>query len=205
MPLSGYLKTSDPGRISTIAIAGSKERRKKILPTRYNSKTAAETVYMRDCVTHGSPESMGGTVPVEMFRNEGKEWISLGIARCCVLCWLVIVPPTNDFPEPQPLPVGKGAAADGGSPRRRGPDKQPRTRAESKTMQSAAKDLKGWLDADPSMPMSVAELMAGTGLPRASMNRLLDKMVEKGYLVREEEESASGRKRWMYYSSKKEA
>lgn len=113
LPLSGFLKTSDPGRISTISITGDKTRKKKLVPTKYDSNHAQQTMYVRDCIEHDLSGELRGVVPVQLFRfKEGQGWQEVGIAKCCTLCWKIIVPPTDDFPRALPLPVGKAREQD---------------------------------------------------------------------------------------------
>jgi len=178
MPLSGYMKTLDPGRISSVSITGFKERRKKLLPTKYDSDQGRTTMYVRDCVTHDAEGARGGLVPVELFTNSGGAWVSQGIAKCCVLCWLIVIPPSDDFPSPQPLPVGDAAVRERG--KGRGSDKKPRTRSASKESQVAAAKIVEHLKLESDEPATTASLMGMTGLPRATLNRILAGLITDG-------------------------
>jgi hypothetical protein len=114
MPLVGFLSMKeDPGRISTITTGvGDKQRRKKILPLM--GAPLPETkgdgmylrLYVRDCPSH---EHGGVAVPVELMRlGAGQKWAPVGMARCCPLCWLILVKPSGIYlPDPLPQPVMK--------------------------------------------------------------------------------------------------
>lgn len=106
MPLVGYLKTSDGGRISSITnLDGDKKRRKKIYAPVRATKDMYLTLYVYDCSSH---EPRGAVVPVQLKRYEGEEWISLGVASCCPLCWRILVPPVGvELPEPQTLDLSE--------------------------------------------------------------------------------------------------
>jgi hypothetical protein len=101
MPLRGYLKTSDRGRISSIsAIDHDPTRRKKILPISKHSENMYVQIYVLDCSTH---ETGGPVVPVVLMQlKQGLGWEELGTAKCCPLCWAVLQPPPGIS-----LPVAK--------------------------------------------------------------------------------------------------
>lgn len=104
MPLAGYMKTNDPGRISSISdYPGDRTRRKKIKPIEYTSNDSAISMYVMDCDSHGSPEKPGGVIVDVMLKTlvPGVGWKDLGLAKCCPLCWRVIKPPKDVvLPEP---------------------------------------------------------------------------------------------------------
>ena len=101
MPLHGYLKSLDKGRISTITnLNGDKSRRKKLLPARKDDRLSSQ-LFVNDCVTH---DPRGGVVPVILVdREPGKGWVEIGVAKCCPLCWMIIEPPDGvELPDPTP-------------------------------------------------------------------------------------------------------
>jgi len=114
MPLVGFLSVKDPGRISTITNLPGEDRnhRKKILPLRgaelpsIKSDNLYLTIYVRDCPSH---KPRGALLPVELRRLHGQEWRTVGEARCCPLCWMIVVKPTEElgFPDPLPQPLIK--------------------------------------------------------------------------------------------------
>lgn len=103
MGLNGYLKTSDPGRISSVSPSNDKTRRKQILPLVRGGSKLSSRLYVRDCSDHSLG---GGAVPIELFDYKpGGGWKSLGMAKVCVLCWLILTPPVEvSLPDPLPLP-----------------------------------------------------------------------------------------------------
>jgi len=204
VPLNGYMKTSDPGRISTITVAGGVKgftRHKKLFPTKYDSKQGRTFMYVRDCEEHDVQQAPGGVIPVELFTYVDGKQQSQGIAKCCVFCWLILVPPTPEFPAPQPLPTGKAATSEDSGLKTRGKDLKPRTRTETVAVIKAAELIKRVLSDDPSQSYPVVELVSLTSLPRATLNRLLGKMEEKGYIQKEIEVAPNGRKRIVYFST----
>jgi hypothetical protein len=107
MPLFGYMKTSDPGRIASINnVAEDKSRRKRIITLEGTSKELYVQIMVRDCETHDPP---GAVVPVELFEYvPGGAWRSLGTAQCCPLCWRIIRPPKGSFlPKPKKQVLAK--------------------------------------------------------------------------------------------------
>lgn len=90
MPLVGYLGTTkNVGRISTItSLDGDQNRKKKITSAR---RVGYVSLMVRDCLTH---EPRGAVVPVELKEYQaGTGWVEIGIARCCPLCWRILVAP----------------------------------------------------------------------------------------------------------------
>lgn len=104
MPLVGFLQTNDPGRISSITnVQGDLTRRKKIIPIPVHVSNIFTEMYVVDCVSH---EPMGSVVPVEIMERGPVGWDLVGVAKCCPLCWAILVPPVGvDFPEAKPLEI----------------------------------------------------------------------------------------------------
>jgi hypothetical protein len=115
MPLHGYLKTSSPGRISTITnYNGDKTRSKKLYTL---DSSLSSRIYIADCVTH---DPVGGVVPVIIVEFQpGTGWTELGTAKCCPLCWMILVPPVDDFPDPVLQLSPDPAPRKGAKPRRK--------------------------------------------------------------------------------------
>lgn len=114
MPLTGYMRTTDPGRISSISgYLGDKTRRKKIRPITHSSNDAEISMYVMDCGWHNLSKKTGGVV-VPVFLKElvrGVGWGDLGMAKCCPLCWRILEPPVGMvLPEPDIQVFELGAA-----------------------------------------------------------------------------------------------
>lgn len=100
------MQQRDPGRVSTIVISPldlprEKQLRRKILPP---TKGRSNELFVEDCVSH--TPGVDATVPVALQRlqPEGAGWTEVGTARCCPLCWSIVVPPTGvDIPKALPL------------------------------------------------------------------------------------------------------
>lgn len=104
MPLQGYLKTSEPSRISSIS-TGTREKRKQIIAPSSGGEQVYVIMRVTDCLDHSSPHP---TVPVELMeRHEGGRWDSKGVARCCPLCWKILEFPQGFNPEIIPQVLSK--------------------------------------------------------------------------------------------------
>lgn len=98
MPLTAFMKTSDPNRVSTITpdLNDISRRRKLYLPLRAVGKDVYEKIFVADCQTH-----VGGvSIPVHILRKVGDEWIDQGIGKCCPLCWRMVVGPDGEIDPP---------------------------------------------------------------------------------------------------------
>lgn len=99
MPLYGYLKSSEPGRISSLTDReGDKNHRKKIKAMPEGLADPVYALYVLDCFQH---EPGGVVVPVvlKLLAPQGG-WDELGVAKCCPLCWRILQPPVGiDLPE----------------------------------------------------------------------------------------------------------
>lgn len=88
MPLVAFMKQKDRNRISTITpnLEDRSQSRKLMVPA--YSSDVYDHLYVVDCKSH-----IGGvTVPVELRDFvTGTGWVVRGIARCCPICWRVIV------------------------------------------------------------------------------------------------------------------
>lgn len=115
MPVVGYLKNSDHGRISTVTNKdGDLSRRKKIQPIAVFSADIHSTLYVVDCVNH---EPMGAVIPVILKKFvSGVGWVEIGVAKCCPLCWRILVRPVDsDLPEPSEIQIERKDTDNGGS------------------------------------------------------------------------------------------
>jgi len=115
MPLVGYLKTKEPGRISSITnLDGDLERRKKIRQIPNQMKEPSISMYVLDCYTH---EPGGSVVPVILKElTPGRGWQEIGVAKCCPLCWRIIQPPVGvDLPVAIDQPVLSASITDTGT------------------------------------------------------------------------------------------
>lgn len=187
MPMRGYLKTSDRTRLSTISVDGKLNRRKKLELTRYSTKTGRSKMYVRDCVEHDSPGTIGGLVPVELFTNSGKTWSSVGTYKCCVLCWRIVDPA---FPVVTPQPAE--AVYDEDSKK----ESASRARTGRKTKRASSSGDKpefipladrvfSFFESNPNVWFSTPEIVAGLGASRAGVIACLKPLVADQYLEKE--------------------
>lgn len=189
MPIVGYLKTSDPGRISTLTNAdGDPKRRKKLEPIRLVSNDMYLRLYVLDCSSH-TPR--GAVVPVILKQYKpGTGWEELGKAICCPLCWRIIIPPVGaNLPEAQPLVVREVE--------RRTAKKV--TRIQGTPLATQRIDQITQLAAKG--PISSHDVAGFVGINRPTAVRLLQIMVKMGRL--EIEPSYGGRGRKTIYKLKK--
>jgi hypothetical protein len=103
LPLNGYLRTSAPKEISTITVVpkggGDELRKKRIRRLDGLTKEAQLSIYAYPCESHDPP---GGLVPVTLFywAPLKNNWEELGEAKCCILCYEVVLPPAAGLPRP---------------------------------------------------------------------------------------------------------
>jgi len=203
MPLTGYMKTKEPGRISSITtVDGDKARRKQIRPMEPGMKDPVYAMYVADCSVH---EHGGVVVPVMLKRLvQGWGWEELGVAKCCPLCWRIITPPVGiDLPPAvERLAVESASPANGtaaqnsetskAAPGKKGP---PRGFEIQKMITSY---LEGVMAAD------VYEIMALLECSRPTALRHLNRMIRTKKL--EKEIGGGGGNKTMYWLiQKKEA
>lgn len=178
MPLRGYMKTTDPGRISSITNVEDKSRRKRIVPLPVKTKEMYIRMYVADCETHDPP---GTVAPVELFAHrDGVGWVSLGIAKCCPLCWLIIQPPPDtDLPPPRPVEYGdpNSAFAQGRRKKPSRKDKKLREDPYSKYFEVVSILRKAGT-------LTTAEVMSTLGLRRTAARRYLEQAVERKVAVK---------------------
>lgn len=181
MPLEGYLGTLDPGRISSVCtVPGDKTRRKKIKPnTRGTEASTQLSMYVRDCETH---EPRGAVVPVELFNyDQGVGWKSVGVAKCCPLCWRILVAPEGvELPDPQPNPpVGRRP----NSAQREGL-KIGRLKRQKKPVQQVTPAISEAIEAYimDGAPFSVQDVMSTSGKARTPVRKALVAAVKSGKL-----------------------
>lgn len=179
MPLHGYLGKTNPGRISSInTIEGDPSRRKKIKLSNDQSSEAQLIMYVQDCISH---EPIGVVVSVDLYRlTAGGSWEELGTAKCCPLCWLIIVPPDGvELPAPGKYVLPKKRKV---SPKQRVVLKEERHRSKSgKNRHSPLwKMIEGYADAME--PFTVQELMDESGLSRTAVRKVIVKLVHEGQL-----------------------
>jgi len=188
MPLIGYMKTSDPGRVSSITnLEGNKQRRKKIEPIAVFSNSMYMTMYVVDCLSHEPP---GSVVPVLLRRYvNGQGWEDIGVAKCCPICWTVIQSPVEeDLPAALPLLVEKKTGRDGGS-RVRVKKLKPRTEKTSSVTFAQSAKIMGLVEKTGST--TVQDVMELLDLSRATCLKLLSWLVKQGKLVKQQ--SVGGR------------
>lgn len=171
MPLVGYLSTSkDPGRISTLTnLPGlDKDRRKKIVASRRSDRQ----MYVRDCISHDPPGTVAGVMLMRFIPGTG--WIELGVAKCCPLCWRILVPPSNvDLPSPRPLPVVKVATQKQRRALSRG-----RNTKQGRIINPTKQRLQDLFSTGEAF--GTREVMEVTGLSRTRTRNLLMELVQEG-------------------------
>jgi hypothetical protein len=138
-------------------------------------------MYVRDCVEHDSSGSMGGLLPVELFGNTGKTWASLGVFKCCVLCWRIIDPA---FPVVSEQPAEASYEED------KTRTNASRARKVKKTKRIVTSDReeripladKVWefLDVRVNEWFTTQEIMAAVGSSRAGVINVLKPLVAEG-------------------------
>lgn len=179
MPLTGYMKNLDPGRISSITtLDGDKSRRKKIEVNERGGDSVYVNIYVRDCSTH---KPRGAVVPVLLKSyDQYSGWVELGIARCCPLCWKVLVPPPDiELPRPLRQPEPKPIS-----------DKQRQALSKGRKKKSEGKSSHRsplWQIiqnlVDGLNEFSVDEVMDLSGKSRTASRSVLKKMVAQGKIV----------------------
>lgn len=183
MPLVAYMSTADPGRIATISsLPGpDKRRRKKLLPILIEPLYASESMYVRiyvlDCASH---EPRGAVVPVELKRlASGVGWEDLGKARCCPLCWRILVAPVGvELPEPLPQPKMKPISAKQKASLQKGRTSQKRIR---ELGFSSAKELILMLATDG--PFTIQEAVEITKISKTATVRHLKDLLVEGKII----------------------
>lgn len=183
MPLHGYLSIKDPGRISTItSLPGvDKHRRKKIellVPGRLSSSQSMYVrILVRDCISH---EPRGAVVPVELFKRKiPAGWQPLGTAKCCPLCWRIVVPPDGvslaapltqppvaEISEKQERALRKGRAARAAKKR---PDKS-----------SIRQHIMTWMENED---FTLQDIMEVAKVSKTSVIRNVRQMIDEGVVV----------------------
>lgn len=178
MPLIAFMKTTDPGRISSITSSGDKLRRKKIIPIPVDISGLYTELYVIDCIWHRSPgKDRGVVVPVELRVNRNNEWVSLGDARCCPLCWTIIEPPEGvELPPPQRAVVEDKVDRYDGMQRRLNKTKKGR----GTEIEAARKfnEVRTLLQQERSV--TVKEVMLLLDLSRTAAKYYLEKAVKRG-------------------------
>ena len=194
MPLTGYLSTTDPGRISTICRLEGRELksyRKKLFllePTTVQAGNELYVrVYVRDCPEH---DRGGASVPVVLKSlRQGGGFKVEGTAKCCPLCWRILTKPSADFPDPMPEAAMKVLSARQLAALRKGRQSEKRSRRamEDSPVVSKLKDMFGNGDS-----FNIREAMDNTGLTRTATLHHLRKMVESGDIVEEKGSAGHG-------------
>jgi len=191
MPLVGYLKSSEPGRISSITNRdGDKTRRKKIYPIVEGMPDPVYAMYVLDCFTH---EPGGVVVPVvlKLLAPTGG-WDELGVAKCCPLCWRILQPPVGvDLPEAVDQPFWEQLTT-GYKPKVKPVSSVRKTERITRTGYQIQQEILGFLE--PLAGESVYEIMALLGCSRQTALKHLDRLVKQGKLVKDQSEGGGGHK-----------
>jgi hypothetical protein len=79
-------------------------QRKYIRPTKNDSKTAAQTMYVRECLSHQN----GSVIPLDLYRRIKNEYVKVAEGLACPLCWIILkrVEDPTRWKSDEPLEVG---------------------------------------------------------------------------------------------------
>lgn len=161
---------TDLSRISSITTyERDRTRGRKIRRPSGKSRFSSQ-LFVNDCITHDP----GGVVaPVELKRFEDGEWVSLGIAKCCPLCWMILQPPAGaSIPEP----ISDGILAGLGRSRNSKGSKTlrpKRTHTEIGSIGTPAQNVLNLFLVNPDREFTVTDLIQESGHARATVLKSL--------------------------------
>lgn len=179
MPLIAFTKMSAPDQISTITTSMDRDspNRKRIFETKYDSPSSRSKLYVRPCEEHGGGSS---TVPVTIMAYVERDWVSLGVARCCPLCWKIVVPPPTKFPPPSvDLLLRKTRDK---KPKKDKVDNRAGHREGKTRMVTKLKLLQTIKEAYPAK-VSNPDLVTMTGISRAYVIQLINELEKDGRII----------------------
>lgn len=188
MPLFGYLSTGDPGRISTLCRLEGKDLkayRKKLWELNRPDPTASPKemymrMYVRDCPEH---DRGGAVVPVVLKRHNGITFEAIGTAKCCPLCWVIVVKPYADFPNPIPQEEPLVQTLSQKEALRKGRRAQKASKRPWIDNSARVQELLDMFSGGESF--TTAEVMHQMQLSRTAVLRYMERLVDLGKLVRE--------------------
>ncbi len=95
MPLKAFVKTNDPGTISSLKIGNN--RRRLVKPTPKQKWVGQNTIYVNPCQDHGPGHPV---VPVDIyaFDKEVEGGRFLARVSCCPMCWKILKDPRETSP-----------------------------------------------------------------------------------------------------------
>ena len=87
--LTGFLRAGGGWSISSVA-AGSMQR-KVLKETKFDSKAAAQTVYVRECLTHKNSPFIRINLFTLIANEKGqRQWEKIAEGMACPLCWKIM-------------------------------------------------------------------------------------------------------------------
>lgn len=179
MPLVGYLKTSDPNRISTISANDERTSMRKKLLLPGDTQPVGMDVYTRTYVADCSEHIGGVSVPVLLKRYDPeKKWKAIGTARCCPLCWKILVgvdgtkePPTQkQYPNGEPISQRRAAAIEKTEKKKARKSRNLATSFNMARLLLWAEELGDWFD--------IYQVMEKFGVTRTKAHTMLDLAVK---------------------------
>lgn len=182
MPLVAYLKTSDRSRISSVSTLQhgiDRQRHKRISPINSSAGHPQLHMYVRDCYSH---DPVGVVVPVDLMEIVDGRWEFIGVAKCCPLCWMIIIPPDGvELPDPTPLPepthkaslAQRAALAKGRVTQRKN-----RGRPKSSQLYAQVMDI-----AEAGDNFTVQDIMELSNKSRTAVRKVFTSLVSSGELV----------------------
>jgi hypothetical protein len=99
--LKGFLKVDKVGLSS---VGFDHVQRKILKPTKNDSKTAAQTMYVIECLTHQN----SSVIPLDLYRRIKNEYVKVAEGLACPLCWKILkmVEDPTKWKSDEPLEVG---------------------------------------------------------------------------------------------------
>lgn len=175
MALEGYLKISEPGRISSVG--STLTHRKKILQSVDESVI---NLYVVDCESHKKPSPV---VSIMLRKKVNGLWQELGIAKVCPLCWIIITPP-----EGVELPPPRKQIFTGNHSRilaKLGVEEKPKKKTrKQRPVSTVPQRILNYVAAEDATVYDIMELL---DITRSPARRHLERLVSEGKLVAERE------------------
>lgn len=195
MPLQGFLRTSDPSHISSIT-AGTKIKRKKLIVPQSLSKSSEIETILRDCQDHSSPHP---TIPVELMQlKDGVGFESVGIAKCCPLCWYILEFPVGFNPPRQEQKPSKKPVSSQQKVALRNGRRRARTQHQTGPRSSTQMKFERILGMVEVETITAYDVMDALHISRTMARKLLETMVDSGTIIAER--AGVGRGKQVYYT-----